>query len=141
MPEEQQILLEAKEIKKVYGQIIKTIALRKISLTVKQNDFIAIIGPSGCGKTNLANILGVLDKPISGEVYFQNQSLGKMEVNELAEFRNEHIGFIFQFYFLLKEFTTLENVLIPAWIKDEIVPARKIKRSKELLNWLILKNE
>jgi len=101
MPELGTVLLEAKEIRKIYGKVIKTIALKGINLQIKQNEFITLIGPSGCGKTTLANILGALDQPTSGEIYFQGQSLGRMKQNQLAEFRNQHIGFIFQFHFLL----------------------------------------
>ena len=132
-------LLEAKEIKKVYGKIIKTIALKQLNLTLKSGEFITLIGPSGCGKTTLANILGALDQPTAGEVFFQGQSLGKMNQNRLAEFRNQHIGFIFQFHFLLKEFTALENVLMPTWIKQQVAPVKKIKRAKELLELVGLK--
>jgi len=139
MPEKN-ILLEAKEIKKVYGQLIKTIALKGVNLQIGKNEFIALIGPSGCGKTTLANILGALDQPTSGTIYYQGSPLAKMKENQLAEFRNQHIGFIFQFHFLLKEFTALENVLIPTWIKHQLTPAKKIKRAKELLELVGLKD-
>ena len=132
-------LLEAKEIKKVYGKVIKTIALKQLNLTLKSGEFITLIGPSGCGKTTLANILGALDQPTAGEVFFQGKSLVMMNQNRLAEFRNQYIGFIFQFHFLLKEFTALENVLMPTWIKQQIAPAKKIKRAKELLELVGLK--
>lgn len=140
MPEENELLLEGREIRKSYGKAIKTIALKGLNLQIKQKEFITLIGPSGCGKTTLANILGALDKPTSGEVYFQGQALGKMMENKLAEFRNQHIGFIFQFHFLLKEFTALENVLIPTWIKHKIAPATKLRRAKELLELVGLKD-
>jgi len=139
MPEKN-ILLEAKEIKKVYGQLIKTVALKGVNLQIQKNEFIALIGPSGCGKTTLANILGALDQPTSGTIYYKDSALAKMKENQLAEFRNQHIGFIFQFHFLLKEFTALENVLIPTWIKHQLAPAKKIKRAKELLELVGLKD-
>lgn len=134
------ILLEAREIKKVYGKTIQTIALKNLNLKLKEGEFISLIGPSGCGKTTLANILGALDQPTAGDVYFQGKSLGKMNQNNLAEFRNQHIGFIFQFHFLLKEFTALENVLMPTWIKQQITTAKKVKRAKELLELVGLKD-
>ena len=140
MPEKN-ILLEAKEIKKIYGQAFKTIALKNVNLQIQKNEFIALIGPSGCGKTTLANILGALDQPTSGTIYYQGSPLAKMKDNQLAEFRNQHIGFIFQFHFLLKEFTALENVLIPTWIKHQLAPAKKVKRAKELLELVGLKEK
>jgi lipoprotein-releasing system ATP-binding protein len=139
MPEKN-ILLEAKEIRKIYGQLIKTIALKGVNLQIQKNEFIALIGPSGCGKTTLANILGALDQPTSGTIYYQGSPLAKMKENQLAEFRNQHIGFIFQFHFLLKEFTALENVLIPTWIKHQLAPAKKVKRAKALLELVGLKD-
>jgi len=139
MPEKN-ILLEAKEIKKVYGQVVKTIALKGVNLQIEKNEFITLIGPSGCGKTTLANILGALDQPTSGTIYYKGSALVKMKENQLAEFRNQHIGFIFQFHFLLKEFTALENVLIPTWIKHQLAPAKKVKRAKELLELVGLKD-
>jgi lipoprotein-releasing system ATP-binding protein len=139
MPEKN-ILLEAKDIKKAYGQVIKTIALKGVNLQIQKNEFIALIGPSGCGKTTLANILGALDQPTSGTIYYKGSPLVKMKENQLAEFRNQHIGFIFQFHFLLKEFTALENVLIPTWIKHQLAPAKKVKRAKELLELVGLKD-
>ena len=134
MPDRKKILLEAKEIRKVYGRVIQTVALKKLNFKLEQNEFITLIGPSGCGKTTLANILCALDQPTSGEIFFQGQPLGKMKQNQLAEFRNQHIGFIFQFHFLLKEFTALENVLIPTWIKHQLSSVKKVKRAKELLD-------
>jgi lipoprotein-releasing system ATP-binding protein len=139
MPERRTVLLEAREIGKIYGKVIKTIALKGLNLQIKPNEFITLIGPSGCGKTTLANILGALDQPTSGEIYFQGQSLGRMKQNQLAEFRNRHIGFVFQFHFLLKEFTALENVLMPTWIQYQVAPAKKVKRARELLELVGLK--
>ena len=141
MPDNKNItLLEAREIEKVYGTVIKTIALKKLNLSLKEGEFITLIGPSGCGKTTLANILGALDQPTAGEVLFQGQSLGKMNQNRLSEFRNQHIGFIFQFHFLLKEFTALENVLMPTWIKQQFTSAKIVKKAKELLELVGLKD-
>ncbi len=139
MPEKN-ILLEAKGIGKTYGQAIKTMALKDVNLQIQKNEFITLIGPSGCGKTTLANILGALDQPTSGTIDYKGSPLAKMKENQLAEFRNQHIGFIFQFHFLLKEFTALENVLIPTWIKHQLAPAKKVKRAKELLELVGLKD-
>ena len=136
---EKNSLMEAKEINKIYGQAFKTIALKNINLQIQKNEFITLIGPSGCGKTTLANILGALDQPTSGTIFYNGSLLAKMKENQLAEFRNQHIGFIFQFHFLLKEFTALENVLIPTWIKHQLAPVKKVKRAKELLELVGLK--
>jgi len=139
MPENN-ILIEAKNVKKIYGQTFKTTALKNINLKIQKNEFITLIGPSGCGKTTLANILGALDQPTSGTIYYKGLAIEKMKNNKQAEFRNQHIGFIFQFHFLLKEFTALENVLIPTWIKHQFAPAKKIKKAKELLDLVGLKD-
>ena len=139
MPEVKQKLLEARQLKKVYGKVIKTVALKGLDLTIQRNEFITLIGPSGCGKTTLANIMGALDQPTSGDIFFQDQPLSKMKQNQLAEFRNRNVGFIFQFHFLLKEFTALENVLIPTWIRHQQASAKKVKRAKELLELVGLK--
>ncbi|MFS4895192.1 ATP-binding cassette domain-containing protein, partial [Staphylococcus aureus] len=74
------------------------------------------MGSSGAGKSSLLHILGSLDSPDSGKVWFNNTDIGKLSTNQLAQFRNAHMGFIFQFHQLLPEFTALENVCIPGWI-------------------------
>lgn len=90
--------------------------LKGVSLEVKKGEVISIIGPSGAGKTTLLQLIGTLDKPSSGKIYFNGEELSRMSNKRLATFRNRHIGFVFQFHQLLPEFTALENIIIPALI-------------------------
>lgn len=90
--------------------------LKGVSLEVKKGEVISIIGPSGAGKTTLLQLIGTLDKPSSGKIYFNGEELSRMSNRRLATFRNRHIGFVFQFHQLLPEFTALENIIIPALI-------------------------
>src|SRR5690348_8050027 len=88
-------------------------ALRGVSLEVKPGTLHAVVGPSGCGKSTLLYILGLLDKPDGGTVEIQSEQMSHLPDNELSRRRNELIGFIFQFHFLMEDFTALENVTIP----------------------------
>ena len=109
--------------------------LKGIDLHVNKGEIISIVGASGAGKTTLLQIIGTLDKPDSGTVIINNENLNKLNDSKLSSFRNQNIGFVFQFHQLLPEFTALENVIIPAYIantKDSV--ARK--RAKELLDML-----
>ncbi len=90
--------------------------LKGVDIHVEKGEIVAIIGPSGAGKTTLLQILGTLDKPNKGTVIINGQDLSQLNDNELAHFRNRHIGFIFQFHQLLPEFTAVENVMMPALI-------------------------
>ncbi len=90
--------------------------LRGIHFSVQAGEQIAIVGASGAGKSTLLHIMGTLDSPTEGDVIFKGSSLLRKSENELAQFRNQEIGFVFQFHHLLNEFTALENVMIPAWI-------------------------
>jgi len=112
-------MLEANNIRKVYHDGKKELTVLKgISLRIKKGEFIAIVGPSGAGKSTLLHILGGLDVPSEGKVNFEGQDLYKLSDNELSGLRNKRIGFVFQFYHLLSEFTVLENVLMPALINE-----------------------
>lgn len=112
-------------VNKVYGTAVKTQVLFDISLAVPEGQFLALIGPSGSGKTTLLNIIGALDRPTSGEVFIEGKRLNDFGEDELARFRNRFLGYIFQFHYLLPEFTALENVLMPYWIAGG-------KRTKEV---------
>lgn len=111
--------------------------LKGVDLNVNKGEIVSIVGPSGAGKTTLLQILGTLDKPNHGTVKVDGVDLSKMSENEQAAFRNQRIGFIFQFHQLLPEFTALENVMIPALIANQ--NWNKIKeKAKELLVYLQL---
>lgn len=107
-------MLEAKGIHKVYHSGVKDIrVLSGLDLAVARGKFVAITGPSGAGKSTLLHILGGLDKPTSGAVFLEGQNINKLEEAALCKIRNKKIGFVFQFYHLMPEFTVLENILMP----------------------------
>jgi len=110
------MLLELKNLEKKFdipGSENQLVVLDGISLTIEKGESIAIVGPSGSGKSTLLNILGALDKPMSGTINFDGKDLTKLNDNELAKIRNQEIGFVFQLHHLLPQCTVLENVLIP----------------------------
>lgn len=127
-------VLELKKINKIYGEKVKTQVLFDIDLAFEETSFNSIIGASGSGKSTIMNIMGTLDKATSGEVLVNGKKTFDMDKDELAELRNETIGFIFQFHHLLPEFTVLENVLMPYRIKHGNVDKKAIDRAKELLD-------
>lgn len=106
-------MIEVKNICKSFGTLE---VLKGVDLTVEKGEIVSIIGKSGAGKTTLLQIIGTLDKPNSGSVMIDGVYVFALKEKELADFRNRHIGFIFQFHQLLPEFTTLENVMMPAMI-------------------------
>ena len=127
-------LIELKNINKIYGNEVKTQVLYDVNLSFEESSFNSIIGASGSGKSTILNIMGTLDKPTSGEVYIAGRRTDSMKKNELAELRNETIGFIFQFHYLLPEFTAMENVLLPYMIKNVKIPKEIKDRAEELLD-------
>lgn len=127
-------MIHATNIHKSFGDLE---VLKGVDISVEKGEIVSIIGPSGAGKTTLLQILGTLDKPNSGEVKIDNTDVSKLGSNEMARFRNRHIGFIFQFHQLLPEFTALENVTIPALIAGTDVKKAN-ERAKELLAYLQL---
>lgn len=125
-------MIEVKNIHKSFGTLE---VLKGVDLTVKKGEIVSIIGKSGAGKTTLLQIIGTLDKPDSGSVVIDGVDVFALKEKELADFRNRHIGFIFQFHQLLPEFTTLENVMMPAMIArldEKEAEQRAIKLLKEL---------
>ncbi|WP_315108712.1 ABC transporter ATP-binding protein [Clostridium intestinale] len=127
-------IIEMKNIDKVYGQVLKTQVLNNVNLSFQEGTFNSIIGASGSGKSTLLNIMGTLDKPTNGEIYIDGIRTDTMKKNQLADLRNKTIGFIFQFHYLLPEFTALENVLMPFMIGNS-KPSNEIKeRANELLD-------
>ena len=127
-------IIELKNINKIYRKDLITQVIFDISLNIEEGSFNSIIGPSGSGKSTLLNIIGTLDKPTNGEVYINGKRTDLMKKNELAILRNEVIGFVFQFHYLLPEFTVLENVLIPYKIQNKKITKDVIKRAEELLD-------
>ena len=125
-------MIEVKNIHKSFGTLE---VLKGVDLTVKKGEIVSIIGKSGAGKTTLLQIIGTLDKPNSGSVVIDGVNVFALKEKELADFRNRHIGFIFQFHQLLPEFTTLENVMMPAMIArmdDKEAEQRAMKLLTEL---------
>jgi lipoprotein-releasing system ATP-binding protein len=107
------LLLTAEGITKAFGPLQ---VLKGVNIQVQKGEIVSIVGPSGSGKSTLLHILGTLDSPDTGSIVIDNKPLQFMSARLLAAFRNQNIGFVFQFHHLLPEFTALENVCIPAWI-------------------------
>ncbi len=126
-------MIEVKGITKKYGQLT---VLKGIDLSVKQGEIVSIVGASGAGKTTLLQIIGTLEKATGGTVYINNQNTSKLSDSKLSDFRNQNIGFVFQFHQLLPEFTALENVMMPALIGKTKESQAKAKALElfELLN-------
>lgn len=133
-------VLQLINIDKSYCEKIVTKVLNNINLTFYEGEFTAIIDQSGSGKSTLLNIIGSLDKPTSGDILFRGDNISHFTNNDMANFRNKSIGFIFQFHFLLPEFTVLENVLMPTWIKYGYDTEKDKERALELLEYVGLKD-
>ncbi|WP_139902529.1 ABC transporter ATP-binding protein [Clostridium thermarum] len=127
-------IISLKNINKYYGTVVKSQVLYDLNLEIQRESFTSIIGQSGSGKSTLLNIMGTLDKPTTGEVYINGKRTDSMKKNELAELRNETLGFIFQFHYLLPEFTALENVLMPYRIKNYGITQEIKDRAEYLLD-------
>ena len=137
-------ILEVQDVHKTYKMgATKVKVLKGVDLTVREGEFIAIIGASGSGKSTLLHMLGALDRPDRGTVQFEGRHLNRMKARELNRFRNNTVGFVFQFYHLLDELTVLENVYLPALVSRSVLGwlvTRKSarKRAAELLEQLSL---
>ena len=129
-------MIEIKNIHKSFGQLE---VLKGIDLSIKKSEIVSIVGPSGAGKTTLLQIIGTLDKPNEGEVMINDTNISKLSNNKLSDFRNQHIGFVFQFHQLLPEFTALENIMIPAFIGGVSKSVAK-QKTEELLEFMQLKD-
>ncbi len=127
-------MINAKNIHKSFGELE---VLKGVDMSVNKGEVVSVVGPSGAGKTTFLQILGTLDKPDAGNVIIDGIDVSKLNSNQISEFRNKHIGFIFQFHQLLPEFTALENVAIPALIGGTDF-RKAAKRAKELLDYMQL---
>lgn len=129
-------MLKVVNIVKKYGDLK---VLRGVSLEVGKGEVVCIVGPSGAGKSTLLHIIGTLDSYDEGEVFINQTDIRKLEEKELAVFRNQNLGFVFQFHHLLPEFTAFENVCFPGWIAKK--SDKEIKgKAEELLVFLGLKD-
>ncbi len=126
------MILTARDIHKSFGSLH---VLKGVDISVSDAEILSIVGKSGSGKTSLLQILGTLDQADQGSLSFEDQDISSFSRKRLADFRNRHFGFIFQFHYLLNEFTALENVAMPAWIGQTEKKAA-LSRSKELLDYL-----
>lgn len=128
-------MIEAIDIHKFYGDLH---ILKGVSVKVSQGEIVSIVGPSGAGKSTLLHILGTLDRASQGTVLFEGIDVFRMNDKKLGLFRNQHIGFVFQFHHLLPEFTAIENVMIPGFIAKKNNAAVK-EKAIELLSYLGLR--
>jgi len=118
---ESPVMLKAENVHKSYRMgATRVVVLKGVDLTVRQGEFVAVVGASGSGKSTLLHILGGLDRPDQGVVQFQGRDLNRMSARGLNKYRNETVGFVFQFYHLLDELSVLENVVLPAMIARSI---------------------
>lgn len=125
-------MIKIQNITKSYGSLQ---VLKGIDLEINDGEIVSIVGPSGAGKTTLLQIMGTLDRPDTGQVYINDVDITRLGQNRLANFRNQNIGFVFQFHQLLPEFTALENIMIPAFIAGTSKSEAR-KRAMELLEFM-----
>lgn len=125
-------MIEIEGVTKSFGSLQ---VLKGIDLRIEKGEIVSIVGPSGAGKTTLLQILGTLDKPDSGSVVVDGIETSTLSTNKLSEFRNTHLGFVFQFHQLLPEFTAIENIMIPAYIAG-MKPKEARSRAEELLAFM-----
>jgi len=128
-------MLRADNVHKIYKDgKIELHVLKGVSLELRKDEVVAVVGPSGAGKSTLLHILGGIDRPSSGRVFLDNSDFYSLDDAKRARFRNQKIGFVFQFYHLLPDFTALENVMLPALIKRQDSGTRQgIKNRAEIL--------
>lgn len=125
-------MIDIQGITKSFGSLQ---VLKGIDLHINKGEIVSVVGPSGAGKTTLLQIIGTLDRPDSGTVTVDGINVSSLSTNKLSDFRNQHIGFVFQFHQLLPEFTALENIMIPAFITGRGRSEAK-ERAEELLQFL-----
>jgi lipoprotein-releasing system ATP-binding protein len=125
-------MIQLKGITKSFGALN---VLKGIDLEINKGEVVSIVGPSGAGKTTLLQIMGTLDTPDSGSIVLDGQNISNLSGKKLSAFRNQHIGFVFQFHQLLPEFTALENIMIPAFIAG-VSPNEAKRKAQEILDFM-----
>ena len=125
-------MIDVKHIRKSFGSLE---VLKDIDLTIQKGEIVSIVGPSGAGKTTLLQIIGTLDRPDTGSVIIDGIDTTTLSQKKLSDFRNRHIGFVFQFHQLLPEFTAIENIMIPAYIAGVNTKEAR-RRAEELLQFM-----
>ena len=125
-------MIQISNLNKYYGSLQ---VLKNVELSIASQEIVTLLGASGAGKTTLLNIIGTLDKADSGIVEINGRNISELNEKQLSEFRNKEIGFVYQFHYLLNEFTALENIIMPALIAKE-KKAVAIEKAKDLLNIL-----
>ena len=125
-------MIDIKGITKSFGPLQ---VLKGIDLHIDKGEVVSIVGPSGAGKTTLLQIIGTLDRPDSGSITIDGIDVGSLNGRQVSDFRNRHLGFVFQFHQLLPEFTAIENIMIPAFIAGKSTSAAK-KEARELLDFM-----
>ncbi|TRZ96637.1 MAG: ABC transporter ATP-binding protein [Dehalococcoidia bacterium] len=133
-------IIELRNVDKTYAGAIDAQALFGVDLSFEEGSCSSIMGESGSGKSTLLNIMGTLDVPTRGEVFINGQRTDTMGKNRLAELRNETIGFVFQYHYLLPEFTAIENALIPYLIKSGKVDKEILERAEDLFDMMGISN-
>lgn len=121
-------VLSAKHLNKYFYEPTQFQVLKDINFDIKKGKFVSVIGKSGCGKSTLLYLLSTMDTDYEGEIYFDGEKITGKNPEELARFRNEHLGFVFQFHYLLPEFTVLQNVMLPA-MKLGKLPEEQIREN------------
>lgn len=129
-------LIEARHAGRVLQEKIPVTLVSDISLSIMPGEFIAITGPSGSGKSSLLYLLGLLDLPTSGDIYVDGVATSKLNEDKRADLRLAHLGFVFQFHFLLPEFTALDNVMLPMRALGKLSPTAQKARASDLLGTL-----
>ena len=133
---ETKIVLEAKSIYKSFYDPVKKDVLKDISFSIQRGDFVSVMGRSGCGKSSLLYILSTMDTDYTGELFIDNELVTNQSDQELASLRNEKIGFVFQFHYLLHEFSVLKNVMLPGFKLNRLSQEELEHRAFELLRKL-----
>jgi lipoprotein-releasing system ATP-binding protein len=126
-------IIAVEDLRKHFGETVRTDVLRGITASFERGAITAVIGPSGSGKTTLLNILSLLESPSSGRLVVDGRDFSSGDINAHSAYRNSHIGFIFQFHYLLPEFTALENILIPHWIGRGRPPQAMVDKALALM--------